>query len=180
MSGVSVGVAAKGRNGEFVINNLIEIKVPIAAKTAVKKAVNATKSAAKATVKVVEKGADKVKHAAKDEASKASKELKCFGELDLDKCLNEDERSSVMNALRDMARKQSGKTVESDVPDVKGNTSIGGSASNSNINAALKWAGFGAYLPTDGSTGAYVYINEETKKLSGFAVQLKWVVGGTK
>jgi hypothetical protein len=59
-----------------------------------------------------------------------------------------------------------------------GNPSYGASASNSNINAALKMVGIGAFLPTGGDTGDYVYLDVKTKEVSGFAVSLKWTIGG--
>lgn len=178
--GASVGVAARGSNGEVVINHLVNVEVPLSVKTGVKKAIRAAKSAAgtagKATASAVGTGFDWAKRQATDELSKAGKELSMFGTLDLENHLTEVQKSAIVGALRDGARKRAGKTEMSDAPEVSGQSSYGASASNSNINAALKMVGVGAFLPTGGNTGAYVYINEETNAVSGFAVSLKWTL----
>lgn len=176
--GVLLGVAAKGRNGEVIINNLVSVEVPLAVTQGIKKAVGTAKTAGKATASTVGSGLDWAKNQAKSELSNAGKELSVFGKLDLENELNDDHKSILVNALRDGARKRSGKSEMSDVPEVDGNPSYGASASNSNINAALKMVGIGAFLPTGGDTGAYVYLNDKTKEVSGFAVSLKWTIGG--
>jgi len=178
--GAFLGVAAQGRDGEVIINNVTSVEVPLAVSNGIKKAVGAAKTAGKATASTIGSGLDWAKNQAKSELSNMSKELSVFGKLDFENYLNDDHKSILVNALRDGARKRSGKLQMSDVPDVDGHSSYGASASNSNINAALKMVGIGAFLPTGGDTGAYVYFNERTNEISGFAVSLKWTVGGGK
>jgi len=178
--GAFLGVAAKGRNGEVIISNVTSVEVPLAVTRGIKKAVGAAKTAGKVTASTIGTGLDWAKNQAKSELSNVGQELSVFGKLDFENQLNEDHKSILVNALRDGARKRSGKSEMSDVPDVKGHSSYGASASNSNINAALKMVGIGAFLPTGGDTGAYIYLNEQTKEISGFAVSLKWTVGAGK
>ena len=62
----------------------------------------------------------------------------------------------------------------SDTPDIDGYSSYGASTSNGNINAAIKFLGGSAFLPTNGSTGVYLYLDNETNEVSGFMATIKW------
>lgn len=172
--GIGVGVAAMGKKGEVVFNHVVDLKVPPAVKNSVKKAVTETKKGAKAAAKTIGKGAAWAEKKAKSELSKAGAELSQFGAVDIDSKIKPEDRSAIVNYLKDEARLRSGKKEMSDAPDAKGHQKLGGSASNSNINAAMKFMGGGAFLPTDGSTGVYLYLDKETNKVSGFAATIKW------
>ena len=177
---LNLGIAAKGPNGEVIINNVGSVKVPLAVVQSVKKAVGAAKTAGSKTATAAETGLNWARNQAKSELYNLGKELSVFGKLDFENELNDDHKSILLNALRDDARKRSGKSEMSDVPDIDGYASYGASASNSNINAALKMVGIGAFLPTGGDTGAYVYVDKHTNGLAGFAVSLKWATEGGK
>lgn len=63
--GALLGVAAKGRNGEVIINNVVSVEVPLAVTHGIKKAVGTAKTAAKATASTVGSGLDWAKNQAK-------------------------------------------------------------------------------------------------------------------
>ncbi len=176
--GAAFGISARGQNGETVFNHIAELDVPAPVKNAVKKAVQKTTKAATTAGKATQSGAGwvarKVEGAVKDEASKLRGELRQLGQVDIDSHLSADHRSAIMDFLRGSARKQQGKQQASDVPDLKGHSPYGASVSNGNINAAFQFLGGGAYLPTKGSTGVFLYVEDETKRISGFAASLKW------
>jgi hypothetical protein len=176
--GASFGVSAKGQNGEMVFNHVADLSVPAPIKNAVKKAVQASSKATAAGGDAAKAGAGfvakQVKNVVKNETSKLKKELKQFGEIDIDSHLNPDERSAILNYLRDGARKKQGKVEASDVPEVDGHSSYGTTVSNGNVNSAMKFVGGSAFLPTNGNMGVYLYVDDFSKKVSGFAATLKW------
>lgn len=172
--GIGLGVAAMGKKGEVIFNHVADLEVPASVKNSVKKAVAKTKTGAKAATKTVQEGAAWAAKKAKSELSKAGAELSQFGAVDIDSQIKPEDKSAIVNFLKDEARLRSGKKEMSDAPDAKGHQKIGGSASNGNINAAMKFMGGAAFLPTDGSTGVYLYLDKETNKVSGFAAAIKW------
>lgn len=176
--GIGVGVAAVGKKGEVIFNHVADLEVPAVVKNSVEKAVAKTKkgvkTAAQTTAKTVGHGVKAAAKQVKSELSKVGAEMSQFGAIDIESNISPSEKSTIMNFLRDEARVRSGKHEMSDTPDAKGHTKVGGSASNGNINAVTKFMGGSAYLPTNGSTGVYIYLDDETKQISGFAASIKW------
>lgn len=174
--GAQFGVAAKGKNGEVIFNHVADLEVPATVRNGVKKAMNAAKKAGGKTSDAVGHGVKGAAKQVKNELSKAGAELSQFGVVDLESQIKPDEQSAIVGFLKDSVRKKMGEVDMGDVPDVHGHSKFGGSTSNSNINAALKFVGGGAFLPTEGSTGVYVYVDDKTNRLSGFAASIKWTL----